>query len=75
MTAGVLPSLHDAGRVTRASGPVVADLFADHHPAAPVSAAQVPAAADGGRLPLGRLGGLVAGGGFALWTSLTCFVC
>jgi hypothetical protein len=27
------------------------------------------------RLPLGRLAGLAGSGAFAVWTSLTCFVC
>lgn len=26
-------------------------------------------------LPLGRLGAMVGSGAFAVWTSLTCFVC
>ena len=28
-----------------------------------------------GRLPVGRLAGLIGSGAFAFWTSLTCFVC
>lgn len=32
-------------------------------------------AAEQARLPLGRLSGLAGSGAFAVWTSLTCFVC
>lgn len=56
---------------------VVFDGSEDPRPPAPlaVAAAEPLSAAQKGRLPLGRLGGLAASGAFAFWTSLTCFVC
>jgi hypothetical protein len=56
----VAEGLDDAGPPQDPRGPAVAD---------------VPFAPEAGRLPLGRLAGLAGSGAFALWTSVTCFVC
>ena len=71
--------------VVRAALPVVLEPDGDS-PARPAPgrarAAAAPAppekgedADDGGRLPVAGMAGLLGSGAFAVWTSLTCFVC
>jgi hypothetical protein len=55
--------------------PVVTDGLHAPQVAASRGIAEPPVAAEAGRLPLGRLAGLAGSGVFALWTSVTCFVC
>jgi hypothetical protein len=58
--------------------PVVTDGLDDRRaPYVPAGrgVAELPVAREVGRLPLGRLAGLAGSGAFALWTSVTCFVC